>query len=183
MHNDGVNQVIERFEIKAALESILFVASEPVSIEKAAEAIEADKADIREIMLELADDYEKAGGGLKLIEVGGGFRMCTRPNCARYVERYLNPPPAQGISRAALEVLAIIAYRQPITKAEVDAIRGVKSDRSVTTLVQKKLIKETGRKEAPGRPIIYGTTKDFLICFGLNDLSELPPEEEFKFHG
>jgi segregation and condensation protein B len=122
----------------------------------------------------LAERYSDSG--LQLIEVGGGYRLCTRPEYGRYVER-LREPRHFRLSQAALETLAIVAYRQPVTRPEIEAIRGVSADSAVSTLIERGLIRECGQKQAPGRPMMYGTTELFLLQFGLNRLTDLPPIE------
>ena len=159
---------------KAILEAILLASPEPLSVKKIAEVIGLDEKDARILVEDLRKEYQQPGRGLYVQEMGGGWVLTTRPEYVEYVER-LNTPKGKGLSHAALETLAIIAYRQPITKAEIEGVRGVKVDRSVETLIERRLVKEVGRKEAPGRPMLYGTTKEFLQYFGLKDLADLPP--------
>lgn len=165
----------------AALEALLFVAKEPVSITRLAEILEISAEDVSELLQGLKDRYENADCGFILIELENGFRLGTKPELAGYIE-VLYKQPSQVLSNAALEVLSIIAYKQPVTRGEIDFIRGVQSDRALATLVEKGLAKDIGRKEGPGRPILYGTTEDFLLHFGLKSLQELPalerPEDE-----
>jgi len=170
--------VLFRDQTKAALEALLFVASEPLSVQTMARITEVDAADALELLRELAGDYERRPGGLKLVEAADTWQMCTRPEYAPYIER-LYRKSGTGLSRAAVETLAIIAYRQPITKTEIELIRGVKVDSPISTLLERNLIEEKGRREGPGRPVLYGTTLDFLKYFGLKDLSDLPPLEDF----
>ncbi|AQS58575.1 SMC-Scp complex subunit ScpB [Desulforamulus ferrireducens] len=170
--------VLFKEQTKAALETLLFVASEPLTVQTLARIVEADLDDVTELLQELAEEYEKRPGGLKIMETAGTWQMSTKPEYAPYVER-LYRKSATGLSRAAVETLAIIAYRQPITKTELELIRGVKVDSPISTLLEKNLIEEKGRREGPGRPILFGTTREFLKHFGLKDLSELPPLEEF----
>jgi len=159
---------------KAILEAILLASPEPLSVRRIAEVIGLDEKDARILVEDLKKEYSQPGRGLLLQEMAGGYVLTTRPEYGEYVEKLL-APKGKGLSHAALETLAIIAYRQPITKAEMEGVRGVKVDRSVETLLERNLIREVGRRDGPGRPMIYGTTKDFLTYFGLKDLSDLPP--------
>jgi len=157
----------------AALEALLFVAKEPLSGQKLAEILEVTEGNITELVQTLKEHYESSSSGLLLIEVDNGYRLGTKPEMAVYIET-LYKQPTQALSNAALEVLSIIAYKQPITRGEIEFIRGVQSDSSLATLVEKELVKEIGRKDSPGRPILYGTTEKFLMHFGLKSLEELP---------
>lgn len=157
----------------AALEALLFVAKEPLSIAKLAEILEVSPENVSELLEILRERYQAADSGLILIEVEKNYRLGTKPEMARYIE-ILYKQPASALSNAALEVLSIVAYKQPITRGEIDFIRGVQSDRALATLVDKGLVQEVGRKDGPGRPILYGTTEAFLIHFGLKSLAELP---------
>ena len=120
------------------------------------------------------EDYHRGKKGIQIIEVANGYQFCTHPECGAYIEKLQKTPRNVGLSPAAIETLAIVAYKQPIAKAEIEALRGVSVESSLATLVDKNLIEEAGRKEAPGRPILYRTTKQFLKYFGLNHLDELP---------
>lgn len=157
----------------AALEALLFVAKEPLPGERLAEILAMEPRDVAELLQDLQERYKRGSCGLTVVEVNGGFRLGTKPEVARYIE-LLYKQPAQGLSNAALEVLSIVAYRQPVTRGEIEFLRGVQSDRALSTLVDKGLVQEVGRKEGPGRPLLFGTTEQFLIHFGLNSLSELP---------
>ena len=165
-------------EGRAALEAILFVASEPLSLETLSNLIGLNEEDTQELLDELQTIYYGERRGLQIIKVAQGYQMCTRPEYHQYVERLLQPSNGR-LSKAALECLAIIAYRQPVTRAEIEQIRGVKADRVISTLLERQLIQEVGRKETIGRPILYGTTNEFLRVFGLNSLSELPHLNDF----
>lgn len=162
---------------KMILEAILFMAPEPLSLSKLADItkLKPDEVSgfIKDIEAELADR------GMRIEMIAGGFRMIACPEAKPYLEELSQRQKRNPLSPAALEVLAIIAYLQPITRTEIDEIRGVSSDSSLTTLLDRGLIAEVGRKDAPGRPILFATTKAFLIYFGLNDLSELPYLTEF----
>lgn len=170
--------VLFRDQTKAALEALLFASSDPLTVQALARLIEVDVVDTLELLKELASDYQQRNGGLKLVEAADTWQMCTRPEYASYIER-LYRRSGTGLSRAGIETLAIIAYRQPITKSELELIRGVKVDSPINTLLERNLIEEKGRREGPGRPVLYGTTLDFLKYFGLKDLNELPSLEDF----
>ncbi|MFZ5826936.1 MAG: SMC-Scp complex subunit ScpB [Bacillota bacterium] len=161
---------------KAILEAILLASTEPLSIKKIGDVMGLDERDARILMDDLRKDYDAPGRGLAIMELAGGFVLTTRAEYAEYVDRLLQPR-SKGLSHAALETLAIIAYRQPITKAEIEGVRGVKVDRSLETLMERRLVVDVGRKEAPGRPVLYGTTPEFLKYFGLKDIKDLPPIE------
>jgi segregation and condensation protein B len=134
---------------------------------------------LKQMVNDLMEDYQQKQCGIQIIEVANGYQFATNPEYADYVEKLQKMPRNVGLSQAAIETLAIVAYKQPITKAEIEALRGVSIESSLTTLVEKGLIEETGRKDSPGRPILYGTTKRFLKYFGLNDLNELPKIPEW----
>lgn len=158
-------------QLMAAIEAVLFVAEKPVT---AGELTRATGASRREVETALeALERERASGGLRLLRDGDAWRLVTAPEAARAVAAYLGADRLR-LSQAALETLSVIAYRQPATRAEVEAIRGVNCDQTIDTLLQRRLIVEVGRAERPGRPILYGTTWEFLECFGLRSLDELP---------
>ena len=163
--------------LKATLECLLFVAGEPVTAERAADALQLDEAPVTLALDELVTDF-KGVEGLQVLRVAGGYQMRTRPEFHEAVNAFL-APPAQKLSPQALEALAIIAYRQPVTQPELDAIRSVNSDTVLNTLLDRGMIREAGRLEAPGRPFQYETTDLFLTHFSLNALDDLPPMEEF----
>lgn len=160
----------------AALESLLFVAPGPVTPGQLAQALETTATEVELGLHELERDYDKRGG-LALQWHGGRILLTTAPETAPLVEKFLGLEATSRLSRAALESLAIVAYQQPVTRPQIDAIRGVNSDGVIKSLLSKGLIQETGRTEGPGRPIMYGTTTDFLQYFGLSSLSELPSLE------
>jgi segregation and condensation protein B len=163
---------------KAILEALLFVAEEPVSLDKLKEILDAySRREIAAFLEELRASYE--GRGLQLVEVAGGYRLATRPELAPWIRKLQTAKPAR-LSRAALETLAIIAYRQPITRPEIEAIRGVTVDGVLKTLTERDLIRILGRKPEPGRPLLYGTSRAFLEYFGFKDLSELPALREIE---
>jgi len=157
----------------AALEALLFVAKNPLTVELLGEILELDRLEIEELLSKLQARYAVDSCGLTLLEINGGYKLGTKPQVARYIE-LLYKQPAQALSNAALEVLSIIAYKQPVTRGEIDFIRGVQSDRALATLVEKGLVKDVGRKDGPGRPILYATTEQFLLHFGLHSLDDMP---------
>lgn len=161
-------------QARAVIESLIFASPEPVTIQHITEIVGLARQTAHQLVLDLIEEYRQNSRGLQIIEVANGYQMCTHPFCAPYVEKLQRNPRSTGLSQAAIETLAIIAYRQPITRAEVEELRGVRVDSAIGTLVEKDLIRENGRKDAPGRPILYGTTREFLKYFGLSDLSQLP---------
>ncbi|MCI5955683.1 MAG: SMC-Scp complex subunit ScpB [Clostridiales bacterium] len=164
---------METNEIPQILEAILFVAGEPVAIRDLTAALELGEMELINAVETLERACENRGVTIK--RYGNHLRMETRAEYAPYVERLLQPVQRQNLSQSAMETLAVIAYRQPATKGEVELVRGVKCDYSIQSLLQKGLIKEVGRKEALGRPILYATTDRFLEHFGISDIRELPP--------
>lgn len=156
------------------IESLLFVSGEPIDIKQIASIIECSIKFTKELMAEMIKHYEEESRGITIIKVNESYGLVTKSKNSDYVEKLLGTNSRQSLSQAALETLAIIAYKQPITRIDIDEIRGVKSDRALTTLVQKGLIKESGRLDVPGRPILYGTTEEFLKYFGLEDLNSIP---------
>lgn len=172
---------IELDELTGIVEALLFASHEPVSIQRLVAVIgDVTKAEVVEALKRLEARLDGNGRGICLVEVAGGFRLVTKPAYASWVRRLDKSKASTKLSRSALESLAIIAYKQPIVKAEIEEIRGVETSGVVRTLLERKLVRIVGRKEVPGRPIMYGTTKYFLEHFGLKDLSELPPLREFK---
>jgi segregation and condensation protein B len=167
-------------ELMAICEALIFVADEPVTVKIIAEILEEERDTIQAAIEELAREYETREGGLQLREIAGGWQISTRPEHHEYVRAFLKTRPSAKLSLAALETLAVIAYKQPVTVPEILEIRGVQSASAIKTLLDKKLIVAKGRKETVGRPMQYGTSKDFLIQFGLKDLSELPSIEDFE---
>ena len=155
-----------------AIECLLFMSDDPLSARELGELLDTPARDVTAAMPALVQRY--ADSGLQIAEVAGGYRLCTRPEYGAYVER-MHEPQRFRLSQAALETLSIIAYRQPVTRPEIEAIRGVSADSAVSTLLERGLIRECGQKQAPGRPMMYGTTELFLLQFGLNRLSDLPP--------
>ena len=167
--------------LKSIIEGLLFIAGdEGLEIAQLAEIAEQQKKLVRDTVRELQSEYEAGQRGFQLIETGGAFRFASRPEHAPYYERLAASPSRAGLSQAALETLAIIVYKQPLTRIDIEEIRGVKTDRALQSLVAKGLIREVGRAEAVGRPILYGTTKSFLDYFGLNTLEDLPETTAFE---
>lgn len=168
---DQLDRMLLDGDLKRALECMLFVTPQPLSVQHVAKCLNIDELEVERAMHELRLDM--ADRGLQIVRVAGGYQMCTRPEYADYISALLKPVRTR-LSRAALETVAIIAYRQPITQPEIDAVRGVNSEGVIKTLLERNLIRQVGRRESVGRPILYGTTEEFLNYFGLNDLSELP---------
>ena len=160
--------------IKSAFESMMFTWGEPLDAKTAADVFDITKNEAYEYFKELQTEYEQEGRGIVIREVNGAFQFVTREENADYIERLCTPVKAKRLSQSALEVLAIVAYKQPVTKGEIEAIRGIKCDRVMEGLMNKNLVEAVGRSEAVGRPVLYGTTDTFLQCFGLNDISDLP---------
>lgn len=161
-------------KVQSILESFLFIWGEPLDIKSASNVLELPATYVRRIMMDLKKEYEMDNRGFQIIEVNGKFQLATNKDNYEYIQRLCTPAPSKGLTQAALEVLAIIAYKQPITRPEIEAIRGVKSDKAISTLADRELICEQGRVEKPGKPILYGTTDEFLRSFGMNNLEALP---------
>ncbi|WDM03095.1 SMC-Scp complex subunit ScpB [Alicyclobacillus cycloheptanicus] len=158
------------------LEAILFAAgSEGLATEEIADILQLSVDESLRLCEELQQALTDRGAGIQLMELAGHWALTTRPEHATYLRRMATSPTASGLSAAALEVLAIVAYRQPVSRMDIESIRGVQSDRAVATLVHRGMIREVGRQDAPGRPILYGTTDTFLQTFGLRSLDDLPP--------
>lgn len=158
-------------ELKKIIECLFFVSSTPLGLERLVEVTGSDADSILAVINELVEAHQDSGIGLR--RIAGGWQFFTDPIYLPYIEK-LYKPKVQHVSRAGMETLAVIAYRQPVTKAEIEEIRQVQVDGVLSTLLEKRLIKEVGRRETPGRPILYGTTEEFLALFGLNGLDDLP---------
>jgi segregation and condensation protein B len=154
------------------IEALLFVADQPASVKSLSLALEATEGQIEQA-IEVLEARLHERGSLHLVRLAGGYQLCTKPEYAGLIANFLKPQ-RQRLSKSLLEVLAIVAYRQPITMGEIDQVRGVQSDYSVRALVERRMIRDVGRKKVPGRPVLYGTTQEFLHQFKLNDLKELP---------
>ncbi len=166
--------------LKAALEALLFSSDEPLGLALLAESLDATPGDVARELRELDGDYRVRGAGVELREIAGGHLLVTAPEHAEWVGRLLRGRKRVRLSRAALETMAIVAYKQPVTKVEIEAIRGVDSSAVLATLLERNLITIRGRSKVVGRPLLYGTTTEFLDYFGLKDLAELPRPEELR---
>ena len=164
-------------KLRGAIESILFVAGEPIAIADLAHALDLTVLEMEPLIAAMSDDYELEMRGLRLNRYGDTLQLSIRPDYAPFIERLLQPVTQQSLSQAALETLSIIAYRQPVTKSDIEAVRGVKCDYSVNSLLNKGLISDLGRRETLGRPILYGTNDEFLRHFALASLEQLPPQD------
>ena len=166
--------------LKGIVESLLFVHDQPLSLDRLALILEEyERADLRAALDELIREYEESERGIVLVQVGGGYQMRSRPEHGDYIRR-LTKTKGVKFSQSALETLAIVAYRQPITRAEVEYLRGVDSGGVMKSLLEKKLLRITGKKDVPGKPLIYGTSREFLELFGLKDLNQLPTLKEIQ---
>lgn len=166
---------------KSVIESLLFVSGEPLSLKDLSNALEMPNKYLKEVLEEMIHDYEEdENRGIKIIQINGEFQLVTKEKNSDYIQNLLKKNKRQSLSQASLESLAIIAYKQPITRIDIDEIRGVKSESAIQRLIEKDLIKEVGRLDVPGRPILYGTTEEFLRQFGLKELKDLPDLESFE---
>ena len=165
---------MEDREKKSVLEALLFLSGEPITLSTIKDVIDISEPEIKRLMDELIIEYREQNRGLFIAEIANGYQMVTNPGYSEWVIKFRNTQLSSRLSMPALETLSIIAYKQPLIKAEIEQLRGVNSDSATRTLLEKRLIKVIGRKEAPGRPFLYGTTKEFLQYFGLKDLTELP---------
>lgn len=171
---------IKKSQIKSAIEALLFASGEPLSINELSNHINEKIKNIELIIQEMIDEYEKVQKrGVKIIRIKGKYQLVTKGENAEYIQKLLKKNKRQSLSQASIESLAIISYKQPITRIDIDEIRGVKSESALQRLIERDLIKEVGRLEVPGRPILYGTTDEFLRQFDLKDLSDLPSLDLF----
>lgn len=166
--------------MKSAIESMMFVWGEPLDIKDMAEVFNVDKKEVYKCCKELQEEYEKDNRGIIIREVNKSFQFITKAENIDYIERLCTPVKQKKLSQSALEVLAIVAYRQPVTKGEIEAVRGIKCDRVIEGLLKKKLVTEVGRSDTVGRPLLYGTTDEFLKQFGFSNLKELPDIEDLE---
>ena len=167
--------------LKGILEALLFVSGEPLSIDRMIGLLEgASRAEVHDAMRALQADYGVDGRGLQIVEVAGGYQMATRADCSVWIKRLEKAKAGAKVSRSAMETLAIIAYKQPLVRAEIEQIRGVDTAGVLRTLLDRRLIRIVGRKDIPGRPLMYGTSKQFLQAFGLKDLADLPALRDIK---
>ena len=176
---------MDKTEQKAVLEAVLFTMGEAVDTERLSAVLEIDKKETRELLLEMKEDYDKENRGITLMELEDSFQMCTKPEMFEYLIKIAKTPRKYVLTDTLLETLSIIAYKQPITRAEIERVRGVSCDHAVNRLMEFGLITEIGRMDAPGKPLLFGTTEEFLRCFGVKSLEELPELsalqiEEFK---
>ena len=180
-----MREEMEIREAKTILEAVLFAMGGSVELKSLAEAVGQDEVTTGKLVRSLADDYDAEGRGMRIIELEHAFQMCTRPEYYENLIRVTAQPRKYVLTEVLLETLSIIAYKQPVTKPEIERIRGVKSDHAVNKLIEYGLVEEVGRLNVPGRPLLFGTTEEFLRSFGVSSLEELPdasPEqmEEFK---
>ena len=176
---------MEQKSYKSIIEAILFTMGKSVDLEKIAAAIELENDETKRYIEELAEEYRENERGMQIMELDGAYQMCTSQNTYEYLIRIAKQPKKHVLTDVLLETLSIIAYKQPVTKAEIEKIRGVSCDHAVSKLVEYNLVEELGRLDAPGRPMLFGTTEEFLRSFGIHSLEELPEMsplqiEEFK---
>jgi len=164
--------------IKSAVESLLFVWGEPLEAKALAELFNMSTSDMNRILRDMMQDYEERGGGLRIREMDKAYQLVTNPENDDYIKKLCTPVRTRRLSQAALEVLAVVAYKQPVTKGQIDRIRGIKCDRVIEGLMMKELVEEKGRSTGLGRPILYGTTRKFLEVFGFESLKDLPELED-----
>ena len=176
---------MEEKNYSAIIEAILFTMGESVELEKIAEAIELDKSTTRKIIESMMEEYVSSNRGVSIIELDGSYQMCTKSEMYEYLIKIAKQPKRRNLTDVLLETLSIVAYKQPVTKIEIEKIRGVSCDHAINKLMEYNLVCELGRLDAPGRPILFGTTEDFLRSFGVTSLDNLPvlnplKLEEFK---
>jgi segregation and condensation protein B len=178
--DDAPHSVRSMAEMMAIIEALIFVSEEPISAKALADVLKEDRGWVEVAVEELSQEFNARSSGLQLREVAGGWQITTRPEHHEHVRAFLKSRPSAKLSLASLETLAVIAYKQPITVPEILEIRGVQSPSAIKTLLDKRLIVAKGRKETIGRPMMYGTSREFLLQFGLKDLTELPSIEDFE---
>jgi segregation and condensation protein B len=165
---------MEISRIEAIIEAILFASGDSVPLDKICQALELDKKTVKLVINNMIMKYNQADRGMLLREIGNGYQLCTKPELKSYVSKIFETRQKQGLSQAAYETLAIIAYNEPVTKAKIEKIRGVNSDSSIMRLIERNLVEDAGRLDAPGRPMLYKTTEEFLRSFGLKSVKDLP---------
>ncbi len=165
---------------KSLIEALLFISGTPLSVKDIQKITGFSTGDIVTSIAELEAEYRQRGSGIQIVEVAEGYQMVTNPEFAEWIRKLKGSTSQTRLSQAALETLAIVAYRQPITKAEIEQLRGVNSEGVIRSLLERRLIRVVGKKDVPGRPLLYGTTREFLLYFGLKDLSELPTIRELN---
>ncbi|APF26650.1 segregation and condensation protein B [Clostridium sporogenes] len=173
-----INEVSQRNKYKSIIESLLFMSGEPINIKDLATILNCKHDKVSLLLNEMKNNYASKDRGIKILIYNKAVQLVTKPENSIYVEKLLKTNVRQSLSQAALETLSIIAYKQPITRVAIDEIRGVKSDRAIYTLLEKNIIKECGRLEVPGKPILYGTTEEFLKFFGLDSIEAIPNLED-----
>ncbi len=177
---EGQNELLESGEAKQIIENLLFITDRPLKPSRIADVVEhISSKRVLEIIQELAKEYEDTGRAVRILEIGGGYQMCTKPEYGRWVRKLYNEKMTTRLSNAALETLAIIAYKQPVTRAEMEMIRGVDVAAPLERLLERGLVRVLGKRDTIGRPMVYGTTDEFLRLFGLNKISELPDLQVF----
>ena len=177
---DNLNMPVNIESSKGILEAVLYASGDALGVRELAEIIGIEEKQVRVLINEMNKDYESECRGIFIVEFNNKVQLSTKPEFGTYIKKLVKPGTRQTLSQAALETLSIIAYKQPVTRIQIDEIRGVRSDRAISTLVECQLVKETGRMDAPGRPILYGTTEDFLKYFGFKSIKELPQLIEFN---
>jgi len=170
---------MEENNLKSAVEALIFVSEKPITLDQIKKVLEIDGIQIKKIIEELKSDLEASGRGMRIIEIAGGYQMIASPSFSPFLKKLFKNRTSEKLSRQALESLAIIAYKQPLTKAEIESLRNVNVDGVMKSLLDKNLIRICGRKKIPGRPFVFGTTREFLEHFGLRSLQDLPKMEEF----
>ncbi len=173
---------MDKREIKAIIESLLYIWGEPLSLKDLCGVLELEKNEVKEMINEMISDFNYNRRGLQIIQINNSYQLTTRSEHYDFICKLCTPKNDSTLSNAALETLSIIAYKQPITRIEIESIRGVKCNKSINSLLQRELIREVGRLDKTGRPILYGTTETFLQHFGLTSLEQLPELEELTNH-
>lgn len=171
---------MEKKEIKSIVEAMLFTWGDPLELKEIAAIIDLDEKELEALIDEMIDEFDYNFRGLKIIKINSAFQLATRPEHYEWIKKLFSTTSSKNLSNAALETLSIIAYKQPVIKSDIEAIRGVRCDRSIETLMNKGLVEDLGRLDTVGRPIIYGTTDKFLRNFGLESIEDLTPLEEFE---
>ena len=169
---------MELKQAESIIESVLFAAGEPVDVEKLSDILDIDTKSTRAVVTALADKYDREMRGLRIIRLEDAYQMCTRREYSDYISKLVEPRRSLSLSNAAMEVLAIVSYKQPVTRQQIEQIRGVSCDNLVNKLLEKNFIEEVGRLDTPGRPMLFGTTDEFLRCFGIESVMELPEFDE-----
>ncbi|WP_408954590.1 SMC-Scp complex subunit ScpB [Natroniella sp. ANB-PHB2] len=172
--------MLDQSELKAAIEAILFMATEPLQVKEIRKVIKGESTKIKEVLEQIKIEYNQEAKGIELVKIDHGYQLQTKAKYSSIIKDFHQPEVTKTLSQASLETLAIIAYKQPATRAEVEDIRGVNVEKALKTLQKRGLVSEQGRKDAIGKPIIYGTTADFLQYLGLESLDDLPEPEEFN---